>query len=226
MQRSSLIDSAVALAAITAFLYAASTAYYDGYFATFLLDRNVLDRNFQESLYRGFIISFYPAFIILWIYAAVCYLHSHYLLPDLSDWLQYRWGRKRRFLKLKHLCLGTRKDSESVRHYKKHTYRVILYAIFFTIVLFALAHFEEKGKETATADLKKIENNSFQPADLISIKIEDTSKQLFLLNCGARNCAGIEPKTKVVYYFSQNGHSYQFMETKEKIIPPSTGKTP
>ncbi|MCF7966466.1 MAG: hypothetical protein K9L79_13120 [Methylobacter tundripaludum] len=74
--RSSLLDSAVALAVITAFFYAISTAYYDGYFQPLQLDPNVLDRNVQQSLYRGFVISLEPA-------TKVIHLH-HWLHPLLT----------------------------------------------------------------------------------------------------------------------------------------------
>lgn len=116
-QTNSLIDSAVALAAITALLYSISTAYYGGYFGTLQLDDNILDRSLQQSLYHGFVISFIHMFTVLWGYAVIRLAYSQ-LLPELNDMLRHSRGKRRLFLKLKHLCLGKRKDSEIERYQK------------------------------------------------------------------------------------------------------------
>lgn len=211
--RSSLFDSAVTLAVTTAFFYAISTAYYDGYFGPLHLDANVLDRNVQQSLYRGFVISLTPTLIGLLIYACGCAFYSHVLLPVLNDWLRHSRWCKRQFLKLKHLCLGREKDPEIERSQKKHTLTAFLYLGIFTILILSLQYFERKGKEVAVADLKTIESSAVQASDLVTVKIDEKLMQLLPLVCGARNCAGIDPKTKVIYYFPQNGHSYQFIGT-------------
>jgi hypothetical protein len=225
-QRSSLIDSAVALAVITAFFYAISTAYYDGYFQPLQLDPNVLDRNVQQSLYRGFVISLEPASKVLFIYTIGCILYSHFLLPRFNGWLRHSRWSKRQFLKLKHFYLGKRKDPKIEIFQKKHTLIACLYFGVFLTLIFSLMYFENKGKEVAFTDLKKIENDAIQPSDLITVKIDDKPKQLLSLMCGARNCAGIDPNTKIIYYFPQNGHSYQFIETYTKQIAPPEDKTP
>lgn len=224
-QRSSLIDSAATLTAITAFLYSVSSAYYEGYFIPLQLDNNMLDRNFQQSLYQGFVISFVPMFVVLLVYAVVCFLYSHMLLPSLNDWLRHTLGRRRIFIKFKHKCrLYKRKDSEIERCQKRHTYKAVLCFSVFTILLISLVHFESKGKKEAIAVLKKIGSNTIQQSDLVTVKIEDKPKKLFPLVCGARNCAGIEPNTKVVYYFLQNGHSYQLVVPNSSQIPASADK--
>jgi len=195
------------------FFYAISTAYYDGYFGPLHLDANVLDRNVQQSLYRGFVISLTPTLIGLLIYACGCAFYSHVLLPVLNDWLRHSRWCKRQFLKLKHLCLGREKDPEIERSQKKHTLTAFLYLGIFTILILSLQYFERKGKEVAVADLKTIESSAVQASDLVTVKIDEKLMQLLPLVCGARNCAGIDPKTKVIYYFPQNGHSYQFIGT-------------
>lgn len=220
-QRSSLIDSAVALAVITAFFYAISTAYYDGYFQPLQLDPNVLDRNVQQSLYRGFVISLEPAIKVLFIYTIGCLLYSHFLLPRFNSWLRHSRWSKRQFLKLQHLYQGKRKDPKIERFQKKHTLTACLYFGVFLALIFSLMYFENKGKELAFADLKKIASDAIQPSELITVKIDDKPKQLLSLMCGARNCAGIDPNTKIIYYFPQNGHSYQFVDTQAKVISSS-----
>lgn len=225
-QRISLFDSAVTLAVTTAFFYAISTAYYDGYFGILHLDANVLDRNVQQSLYRGFVISLAPAIIGFLIYASGCALYSHILLPELNDWLRHSRWCKRQFLKLKHLCLGKRKDPEIERSQKKHTLTAFLYFGIFMMLILSLQYFENKGKEVAVADLKTIESSAVRTSDLVTVKIDDKPMQLLPLVCGARNCAGIDPKTKVIYYFPQNGHSYQFVEAGTNPIAFSADKAP
>jgi len=208
-QKKSLIDSGATLAAITGGLYSVSTAYYGGYFSTLQLDDNILDRNFHQSLYHGFVISFMPVFYVLFVYASARFLYSHMLLPEINDLLRHSLRRRRLFLKLKHKCLGKRKDSEIERYQKRHTFKAVLYAGIFTTLLFSLWYFESNGKKEGIVVLEKIESKAIQQSDLIMVKIEDKPMQLLPLICGARNCAGIEPNTKVVYYFPQNGHSYQ-----------------
>jgi len=86
------------------------------------------------------------------------------------------------------------------------------------MLILSLQYFEGKGKEVALADLKTIESSAVQASDLVTVKIDDKLMQLLPWVCGARNCAGIDPNTKVIYYFPQNGHSYQFVETSTNQI--------
>jgi hypothetical protein len=215
-RKSSLFDSGAVLAAATGFLYCASAAYYGGYFRVFQLDADVLDRNFNQSLYNGFAISWVPAFLSLFYYAALRFLYAYLLLPALNDWLHHGILNKRRFLKLKHRAWGKRKDSKIVRSQKKHTLKFAFYIVVFLALILSLVHFESKGKEEATSARNKVESKTFLPSDIITVKIDDIQHQLFFLSCGARNCAGIDPDTKVIYYFPQNGHSYQLPELKAK----------
>jgi len=101
---------------------------------------------------------------------------------------------------------------------KKHTLTAFLYLGIFTMLILSLQYFEGKGKEVALADLKTIESSAVQASDLVTVKIDDKLMQLLPWVCGARNCAGIDPNTKVIYYFPQNGHSYQFVETSTNQI--------
>jgi hypothetical protein len=224
--RNSLIDSAILLALIPALLYAISTAYYNGYYVPLHLDADILDRNVQQSLYHGFIISFMPALYGLLAYIFLVFVFTHHLFPGFNDWLRHSQKRKRQFLKLKHVCLNKRKDSEIERRLKKHSYIVIFYCVIFVVLISALVYFESRGKKEAIAIFRKIENNAIQPSDLITVKIDDKLMRLISLMCGARNCAGIDPNTKVIYYFSQNGHSYQLVEASTNQIVSSAGKAP
>ncbi len=50
-----LIDSATCIAVLTSYFYCISTAYTNGYLAVFGLDNDLLDRNFHQVIYSGFI---------------------------------------------------------------------------------------------------------------------------------------------------------------------------
>jgi hypothetical protein len=201
------LNSAVLLTAATGFLYSVSTAFYGGYLEPLRLDSGVLDRNFQQTLYYGFIISFVPIFLGLLIYGSTRYLYSHMILPDLITWLKHSWASKRRFIKLKSRFLGKRKDSLYVREQKRHTITTLLYLALFVGFLYSLAYFENKGKKAGFAVITKLDNE-VPNTDLLIVKIDGQIYKLLELTCGARNCAGIEPTTRVVYYFPQNGHSF------------------
>lgn len=217
-KRNPLFDSGIALAAATAFLYCASAAYTGSYLDLLGLDGDVLDRNFQQILYHGFLISFAPALLALFFYAMARFLYSHSVLPGLNDELRKSWKLKRQYLRLKHWWRGKRKDSEIEQREKQHTVTfALLAAIFFAFIL-SLVYFESKGKEAATRVLSKIESKSIPVHEMITVSIDGQTLKLLYLMCGARNCAGIALETRVVHYFPQNGHSYVLPIEKEKLL--------
>lgn len=217
--RNPLLDSGVALAALTAYLYCASAANYGGYLDSLRLDADVLDRNFQQILYNGFLVSFGPALLALTIYAASRLFYSHALLPEINDWLRKYWRRKRQFLKLKHGWYGKRKDSKIEQREKQHSVTAALFAAVFFALILTFVYFEAKGREAAVSILEKINKKSVQDHELIIVPINGQSLKLLYLTCGARNCAGIDLSTRIVHYFPQNGHSYYLPVGKGERSP-------
>ena len=130
------------------------------------------------------------------------------------------------FLKGKHFLLGKQKDPAIERHQKKHSLTAVFYIGLFAALIYLLINCESKGKEAAEAILKRIESNAVQQSEIITVKIDDKAKQLLSLACGERNCAGIELSTKTVYYFPQNGHSFQLIDSNPIQSPPSATKKP
>ena len=128
----------MALAAVTAFLYCASTAFTGGFLGPLGLDGDILDRNLQQILYHGFLISFGPALLALIVYVLCRFLYSHAVLPGINDKLRKNWKLKRQFLRLKHHWTGKRKDSAIELREKQHVENVcrarccLLRAHFFT----------------------------------------------------------------------------------------------
>lgn len=214
-----LLHSGTFLAVATAFLYCVDAAYYEGYLIPLQLDANVLDRNFHQVLFNGFLVFLAPAFSALSVYVVARPLYSHAFLPSLNDWLRRRRERRRRFLKLKHLCLGKRKDPLIERREKQRT--VTLFAYLATVIAFilSLAYSLNQGKKAGLELVEKTNNKPLQSSDLIIVKIDDQQRKLLYITCGARNCAGIDPVTKTVYYFPQNGHSYQYSAAVPKLVP-------
>lgn len=207
--KSPLRDSAILLAAATAFLYCIGTAHAGGYLSTLRLDANVLDRDFHQVLYNGFLLSFGPVLIGLFIYTGARCLYSHVLLPSLVDWLRKATANRRRFLQAKQKCTR-RRPPTAERTAKQHTVTVLRYSGFAFALILTLVHFETQGKNDAMLILRQIDTHQPPKPSLIKVKIDDASKTLFHLSCGARNCAAMELSSKTIYYFPQNGYSHQY----------------
>jgi hypothetical protein len=78
-----LIESAIAIAVGTAIIYCVNAAFYGGYFSSLQLDADLLDRNFHQILYNGFLMT-YPLAILGIIYYVVLriILYIGKILPD------------------------------------------------------------------------------------------------------------------------------------------------
>lgn len=205
-----LIDSGLIITFATAFLYCVSTAQNGGYLSVLLLDTDILDRNLDQILYNGFIISFYPVTMGIFIYLCWRFVFSHMILPEFIDWLRHSYSARRKVVKLKKTWFGRRKDSPLEIHEKYKTRKVGFYFMLFICFILSLVYFEKQGKKGAMELLQSIESNRIAETNLINVNIDDEIRHLHLLVCGARNCAGIESETKRIYYFPQMGHSYRY----------------
>lgn len=207
------IDSAIALAAITAFLYCASTAYYGGYLAVLKLDVDVLDRNLQQTLYHGFITFIsYKTIAYLLLLAPVVGFFYYFLPQTFNEWIIKNPEVRRKFLRVRYRLVGGGEEEENDRRRKQRSVATAVASYGFIALIFLLAGFEQKGKEKAHALLQRLDDNVINTTEIITVKIGDKPIQLMYLTCGERNCAGIEPNTRFVYYFPQNGHSFMLAE--------------
>lgn len=203
-----LIDSGLAITAITAFLYCAGTAYSGGYNRTLGLDGDVLDRNIQQVLYDGFFLSFAPLITFFFIYAMYRFIISHAVIPITKEEIKGKFKKKRMLIKIKHRLFGKRKDSNTEKTARAHTRSALGLVVLSIAFLSSLIHFETQGKEKALLTIKTIDNNEFSPNQIITKNIHGKEKKLFLLNCGATNCAAIDPKNKIIEYFPNSNFSY------------------
>lgn len=196
------------MAAVTASLYCVSTAYYQGYLEVLRLDADMLDRNFHQVLYNGLLIALGPGLAAVLLYSACAIVIAHFILPALVDWLRFKWARRRLFVRIKRHIFHKRKAAPLEILTQRHANVVFFLCMVGVLFVSALAHFEEQGRIRARTTLARLDK-PLQPNDLLSVSLENRQYKLLYLNCGARNCAGIEPVTRVVYYFPQNGHSFQ-----------------
>ena len=212
-----LYESGVVLAAITALLYCIGTAKFSGYTNTLGLNDNILDRNFQQVLYQGFLDSFLQLFVALMSYSAYRFFYSDVILPDVESWLKHSRQRKKRYIKFKHWWNGKRKDSVVVQNAKRHT-RIFFKITFALLALFlSLAYFEFQGRDAANVVIKELKDASHIPnIRFISVRMDEKPMKLYFLGCGDRNCAGIDVSTKIIYYFPQNNITYHLPSDENK----------
>ncbi len=199
------IDSAATITGITAFLYAASTAYTHGFFYAYSLDSNILDRNFHQIIYHGMILNIQPILTIPFVVAIIVSTHSGYKIM-LSDYLHKGFEKGRKVVKLKNkLQLSTRKKRPIEAHYSSVMRKFWLIFILLIIFMLSMGNFELKGKEAATAISESIKSRTFSK---VYINGNNSKKELAYLYCGARNCAALSVENQEIIYFPQNGHSY------------------
>lgn len=225
--KESLWNGGLGLALVTAALYCISTAYYGGFMGVLRLDADVLDRNFHQTLYHGFLTAFVPVFYVMSVMCVLLMLYSHLALPAVNDALRGNRRQQRKFLKIKQWMLGKRRDSAFERRQKRRTVWTCVLVFMGAAFIFFLAHFEREGKEKANRLLSRLERPT-QEAAMVSVRIDGQLHRLLYLGCGARNCAGMDLSTHMVHYFPQNGHAFQHpqpapestQKVSEQITPP------
>ena len=222
-KQNTLFESGIVIAVGTAVLYCVNAAYFGGYFSPLQLDADLLDQNFHQILYNGFLKSFFPALIgiVLYIFLSVIYFgvkifYSDWLFPKFNVFFQKKLDESKWLIKQRQRFIDMKNDNKIDHDFENHLSNIMRYPVILIGFLLLLIYFESEGHKAASIILKKIETNAIQENELIMVKIDGKPEKLFHLMCGARNCAGIDPKSKVVYYFPQNGHSFQLRELKAK----------
>lgn len=221
--RAPLWNGGLALALATAALYCVSTAYYGGFMGVLRLDADVLDRNFHQILYHGFLTAFVPAFQVLAVIGITLFASAMLGTPALNAFLRKRWSRRRLFVLLrKELTPNRLATSFEIRQRKLAGYALIYLAIAM-LVIYSLAHFDRLGKDAAEKLLAKLEH-PIPDSTFVTVKIDGQMHRLLYLACGARNCAGLDPATHVVHYFPQNGHAFRHPKPLPALTSAESGK--
>jgi len=199
-----MLDGAVILTLLTAFLFCVGTAKTRGYYSYFRLDSDVMDLGFHNVLYAGMIGSIVPVIKTLTLLVAASFFYSHMALPAFTDKLKGSIGFRRACVKWKKRIYGRRKETYLERSAKKNTIRLFL--VTFCLVLFIgfLAGIEREGKKQAEEVLA-----GGQESSLRRIMVNGDPRALIFLSCGVRNCAAYDPKSGTIVYFDQaKGFSY------------------
>ncbi|USD39495.1 hypothetical protein [Ferrimonas sp. SCSIO 43195] len=213
-----LLDSAIILAFITAFIYSVSTAYYQGFLSYFNLDYNILDRNFNQTLYNGMLAAL-PSFLaFLLVMTVFLVFFSYMFFPVFISFC------KNSFFISKLYCraLDFFKTEQDNNIYVTKLCRVADLSLIAFIVSIApivyLTYIEGKAVEKAQSIEKGIVDGNFDSNDLMRVKVGGEPKNLYVLACGSRNCAGLNIETNEIYYFEQKEISFT-RELKYKKEP-------
>lgn len=205
-----MLDSAVILALLTAFLFCVGTAKTRGFYSHFRLDSDVMDLGFHNVLYAGMIWSIVPVVKALTLLVATSFFYSHMVLPNVIDKLRGSFGFRRTYVKWKKRIYGKRKETSLERSAKKNTIRFFLVTLGLVLFIGFLAGVETEGKRQAEEVLA-----GGHESDLRKIVVNGDSRVLTFLSCGIRNCAAYDSKSGMIIYFDQaKGFSY-FKEIKK-----------
>jgi hypothetical protein len=142
-------------------------------------------------------------FYIYWVYPKFNVIYRKIL--DKNNWIA-----KQRLKTIDH-----QRTNKVDYHFENHLSKAMAYAIILISLVCVMYYFQHKGHKAASKILETIKSKAHKDNELITVKIDGKPEKLIHLMCGARNCAGIDPKTNVVYYFPQNGHSYHLRDLKD-----------
>ena len=199
-------DTAVILAAIPAILYACGTAYRHGFLSKMRLEENVLDQNFHQSVYTGFVQLANLGLVALGFIAAALFVVSYILIPAFVDFLSAKrpiahWlGREAE-------KLGAKSDIE--RKARKYSGLFFLVVTGLISLIFLLAHFESKGADRAHKLLTEMKSPEAEERRFIYFTNDNVAYKLFFITCGLRNCADYQQETGRIVYFPQGLMSFK-----------------
>jgi len=212
-----LVDGGVLLVIFTCFLFVVSTVYHNRYYLYFRLDPDILERSFHQTIYHGFLVIWTDLLNSILTMSLVCFtlLLIVLSLPSLH---QYFTEKSKEYNELKKL-VSTLKLMFFTHQFEGRLIKTIKYFLKSIIILGIIALFltkylltiEVKAKNNAHIDyisLKPFNQTNNTPIpNLTTVRINNENKMLYLLICGSRYCAGLEPKNDLdhrVFYFSVN----------------------
>jgi len=198
------IDSAILLTVCSALLFSWSTAHYHGFLVTAQLDSDLMERSFHQVIYSGLVLAIFPLFIISFSVSALLYCYSHMLLPEYVNLVRRSYKVKRKVVKLRKFWVGKRVAPDIEKREKKRFNHFFIIFVVATSFLISLVYFENKGQSHAKETLEFHQKGETSSKNTILVPYKKGSKTLHYLGCGSKNCAGIEPKTNRIFYFSQS----------------------
>lgn len=198
------IDGAIILSFCTALLYCASTAFTHGFMGVLRLDTDVLDRNLHQIIYHGMILSLVPIVIgpiVIFFSSSV----RSAIILEISLQVKKKFSLARKTSKVLKLLKLRQKKNKTVLEKKHYQLNATLFklAVSSFVFLCSMVYLESRGKEEANLLLKNINAGKYQEVDAPAFGV----KAMASLFCGARNCAAINPVTKEIIYFPQEGYT-------------------
>lgn len=199
LKNSSYTFLMVTLATVS--LYTWSVAHFNAFITVFGLDYAVLERSFYQTLYYGFLHSFGNLLIFV-VYMVVLFFLVYVvtsILPEVINLLNKK-------------VVGDSKPESSPARLAK---RMMLSggACVCVLVLFvvSLSYMEKDGEKLGFEKLASFTSTDVTKVPIINVKIDGENKELFFIVCGSVNCAGMEGKSDLIYYFPLvSGFSYKF----------------
>ncbi|SUB90628.1 hypothetical protein [Photobacterium damselae] len=192
------IDSAIIIALLTGYFYCVDSAYTGGYLSVFGLDSDVLERNFHQVIYTGFIKGYLTVtrlslfvFILIFIWNISRLTVATYLRKNISNKRKYRNRKKK-------LCFPVKKLSRLERVLWKRLLYSFFTIIFLIILIMNLASFENDGAKSAIDAKARIAEGK-----AMVISISAYKNKLSFIYCGTKTCAGFDMQEQKVVYFPQ-----------------------
>jgi len=211
-----LADGAIIIAVITAALYAFSMAEYNGFLYQIELDPNVLERSFHLTVYSGMVKLYLKIFILFLILIVSIFIIYIILIPLIALAFDKLPKKTKKFLG--HIYKKYKGDLSTDSHTDRLAGKAVvviqlLSAILLILVgiLLSLRSFEIEGENRAKKKMDTFFNGNYKKSSIINKKIDGVNTELGFLACGSENCAAIDLKTKIIYYFKQDsGYSFKY----------------
>jgi hypothetical protein len=136
------------------------------------------------------------------------------VIPVYVDFVRKEFSRRRKLVEIRRFWFGRRNATHLELSANALFTKVSFGLLAGVMYIISLAYFESIGSGKAKTILENHVQGKNKQSQMIKVKINDISKKLRFLACGARTCAGIEEKTNLIYYFSAtNSYSYVHHES-------------
>ncbi|MBZ4187243.1 hypothetical protein K7B09_13015, partial [Thermomonas sp. RSS23] len=202
--RSPLIDLGILIAVLPAFLFTIGTAYRNGYLSALRLNAAILDQNFHQTTYQGFIQLMSHGFTALALAAVLLTILAYTVIPYLTDYLE-KQPKLRKFIAIAFSPPSRNPTEHGARRISLAAITVMIGSVMY---LYCLAHFENSGRNAGAAELKALLAAKYENSRNIKVVIDGKPVDLVYIACGSTNCAGYAPTSKRLVYFPQGVMSF------------------
>lgn len=201
LKNSSYTFLMVTLATVS--FYAWSVAHFNALLSVFNLNYTVLEKSFYQTLYYGFLHSFGNLLIFV-VYVLVLFFLVYMIttsLPEVISWIKKEAAPSS----------NNKPESLPAKLSKKIALSCLCFVLVLVLFLLSLSYMEKNGRELGLERLASFSSDDMPQNHVINVKVDGENKELFLIECGSANCAGLEGETDLIYYFPiGSGFSFKF----------------